>query len=132
MAIFAIFKKTVAISAISANSVAIFGVFPLKNLVSLREVRAFNMTHHAFAREFNFLSYHAMFPLLTQTCYSLTTLPNPQNSSILSLSSSRNQSKWPRLQFWNLRQTGDCDELVNIEQFNSTATAIPLAIAQVC
>ena len=28
MAIFAIFKKTMAISAISANSVAIFGVFP--------------------------------------------------------------------------------------------------------
>ena len=33
MAIFAIFKKTMAISAISANSVAIFGVFPLKNSV---------------------------------------------------------------------------------------------------
>ena len=32
MAIFAIFKKTVAISAISANSVAIFGVFPLLKL----------------------------------------------------------------------------------------------------
>src|SRR5439155_7961999 len=86
MAIFAIFQKTMAISAISANSVAIFGVFPKLKGQKSTFVRVFltvfNPDHYypKCRKHRPYLPVHMTMGHLTPFLMTLPVTPDPNQS----------------------------------------------------